>query len=42
LNGDKNLIHIDRDVAKKAGFESPILHGLCTHALVAREVSKKL
>jgi acyl dehydratase len=39
LNGDKNLIHIDPKVAAAAGFDRPILHGLCTYALSARAVS---
>ena len=40
LNGDYNPLHVDPALAKKAGFESPILHGLATFGIAARAILK--
>lgn len=39
LTGDRHPIHIDTDVARANGFDRPILHGLCTLGIVAREIA---
>jgi len=41
LSGDYNVLHADPEVARKAGFPRPILHGLCTFGMAAHAVLRE-
>lgn len=42
LSGDYNPLHIDPQIAARAGFARPILHGLCGYGMVGRALIREL
>ena len=42
LSGDYNPLHSDPNFAKAAGFEKPILHGMCTYGIACRSLVNEI
>jgi acyl dehydratase len=42
LSGDYNPLHSDPEAARAAGYDRPILHGLCAYGMVGRALLELL
>ncbi len=42
LSGDVFALHVDAEFARMAGFDKPIMHGLCTHGYACRALIGRL
>jgi NAD(P)-dependent dehydrogenase (short-subunit alcohol dehydrogenase family)/acyl dehydratase/putative sterol carrier protein len=42
LSGDIFPLHVDSEFARMAGFDKPIMHGLCTHGFACRALIREL
>ena len=42
LNGDENPLHVEPELARKAGFDRPILHGAATFGIAAHAVMRQI
>ena len=42
LNGDFNILHVDQKIAKKFGYDTPLLHGLLSFGYACRFLIKHL
>jgi len=42
LSGDRVPLHIDPEFAKKAGYDKPFMHGLCSYGFVGRALLHSL
>ena len=42
LNGDRNPLHADPSTATAAGFQVPILHGLCTYGIACGAILRTI